>query len=184
MPIDFSKIDQIVGQLRYVKSGDIVLSSDHNLQNDAIKELTDLLKSHSTAATLDHPNGSVTSTKIADGAVTTTKIADGAVTSAKIATSAVTSTKIADGAVTSTKIADGAVTDSKISGRLSLSKIPTSATANRVLVVRTANADPTYDQVRTSDIADGAVTTTKIADGAVTSAKIATSAVTSTKIAD
>jgi len=33
------------------------------------------------------------------------------------------------------------------SGRLSLSRIPTSATANRVLVVRTANADPTYDQV-------------------------------------
>jgi hypothetical protein len=33
------------------------------------------------------------------------------------------------------------------SGRLSLSRIPTSATANRVLLVRTANADPTYDQV-------------------------------------
>lgn len=46
MPIDFSRIDQIVSQLRYVKSGDIVLSSDHNLQNDAIKELADLLKSH------------------------------------------------------------------------------------------------------------------------------------------
>jgi hypothetical protein len=33
------------------------------------------------------------------------------------------------------------------SGRLSLSRLPTSATANRVLLVRTANADPTYDQV-------------------------------------
>jgi hypothetical protein len=33
------------------------------------------------------------------------------------------------------------------SGRLSLSRMPTSATANRVLVVRTANADPTFDQV-------------------------------------
>jgi hypothetical protein len=33
------------------------------------------------------------------------------------------------------------------SGRLSLSRLPTSATANRFLVVRTANADPTYDQV-------------------------------------
>jgi hypothetical protein len=33
------------------------------------------------------------------------------------------------------------------SGRLGLSRIPTSATANRVLLVRTANADPTYDQV-------------------------------------
>jgi len=46
VPIDFSRIDQMVSQLRYVKSGDIVLSSDHNLQNDAIKELADLLKSH------------------------------------------------------------------------------------------------------------------------------------------
>jgi hypothetical protein len=33
------------------------------------------------------------------------------------------------------------------SGRLSLSRMPTSGIANRVLVVRTANADPTYDQV-------------------------------------
>jgi hypothetical protein len=33
------------------------------------------------------------------------------------------------------------------SGRFSLSRIPTSSTANRVLLVRTANADPTYDQV-------------------------------------
>jgi len=46
MPIDFSRIDQIINQLRYVRSGDIVLSSYHNSQNDAIKELTDLLKNH------------------------------------------------------------------------------------------------------------------------------------------
>ncbi|MEM1523611.1 MAG: hypothetical protein QXU69_11300, partial [Thermofilaceae archaeon] len=160
---------------------------------------------HKSLSPIDHPDGSVTATKIADGAVTTTKIADasvtrakltgvfpitsadisdGAITTAKIADGAVTTAKIADGAVSTAKIADGAVTDAKISGRLSLSKLPTSATANRVLVVRTANADPTYDQVTTSDIADGAVTTAKIADGAVTTTKMADASVTTAKIAD
>jgi len=38
------------------------------------------------------------------------------------------------------------------SGRLSLSRIPTSATANRVLLVRTANADPVYDALGSGDI--------------------------------
>ncbi len=40
---------------------------------------------HRTATTLDHPDGSVTSSKLADGAVTTPKIADGAVTLPKLA---------------------------------------------------------------------------------------------------
>jgi len=38
------------------------------------------------------------------------------------------------------------------SGRLSLSRLPTSATANRFLVVRTANADPVYDAIAAADI--------------------------------
>jgi hypothetical protein len=38
------------------------------------------------------------------------------------------------------------------SGRLSLSRIPTSATANRILLVRTANADPVYDALVAGDI--------------------------------
>lgn len=48
------------------------------------------------------------------------------------------------------------------SGRFPLSRMPTSGTSNRVLVVRSANADPTYDQVRTEDILDGAVTRGKL----------------------
>lgn len=38
------------------------------------------------------------------------------------------------------------------SGRLSLSRLPTSATANRYLVVRTANADPVWDVIKLSDL--------------------------------
>lgn len=39
-----------------------------------------------------------------------------------------------------------------VSGRLSLSRLPTSATANRYLVVRTANADPVWDAIKLSDL--------------------------------
>ena len=38
------------------------------------------------------------------------------------------------------------------SGRLSLSRLPTSATANQYLVVRTANADPVWDVIKLSDL--------------------------------
>jgi len=57
------------------------------------------LAAHRTTATLDHPDGSVTSVKIASGAVTREKIADGAVGT----------TQLADGSVTASKLASGAV---------------------------------------------------------------------------
>jgi len=38
------------------------------------------------------------------------------------------------------------------SGRFPLSRLPTSSTANRFLVVRTANADPVYDAIAAADI--------------------------------
>ena len=47
------------------------------------------LSAHRTASTLDHPDGSVTTNKIANNAVTTTKIADGAVTIQKLSSSSV-----------------------------------------------------------------------------------------------
>ena len=43
------------------------------------------LNAHRSAPVLDHPDGSVTTDKLADGAVTSTKLADGAVTAAKLA---------------------------------------------------------------------------------------------------
>lgn len=48
------------------------------------------IDAHKTATPLDHPDGSVTTAKIADGAVTTAKIASGAVTFAKCASEIVT----------------------------------------------------------------------------------------------
>jgi hypothetical protein len=114
------------------------------------------LSAHRTAATLDHPDGSVTSAKLASGAVTTAKIGDGQVTTSKLADNAVTTPKIADGAVTTVKLADGSVTAGKI-------------------------ADGT---VGTAELADGAVTAPKIANNAVTTATIADRAVTIPKIAN
>jgi hypothetical protein len=72
------------------------------------------LSAHRTASVLDHPDGSVTSPKLANEAVTAAKVADEAVTSAKIAGGAVSTAKLADGAVTTAKIADGAVTIPKL----------------------------------------------------------------------
>jgi|GEM_PF-2826829 len=68
------------------------------------------LSAHRAAATLDHPDGSVTSAKLASGAVTTAKIGDGQVTTSKLADNAVTTPKITDGAVTLPKLANVSAT--------------------------------------------------------------------------
>jgi hypothetical protein len=94
------------------------------------------LSAHRTATTLDHPDGSVTSVKLANGAVITPKLADGAVTTAKLADGAVTAAKIADGTVGTAELADGAVTAPKIAN----------------------------NAVTTAKIADGAVTLPKLAN--------------------
>jgi hypothetical protein len=60
------------------------------------------------------PDGSVSTTKLANNAVTSAKIADNAVTNAKIADNAVTSAKLADNAVGSAEVTDHSLTTSDI----------------------------------------------------------------------
>jgi hypothetical protein len=50
------------------------------------------------------------------------------------------------------------------SGRLSASRLPTSSNANRFLVVRTANSDPTYDVIQASDLPTHTHTKSQITD--------------------
>lgn len=76
------------------------------------------LTAHRTNPVLDHPDGSVTTAKLAAGAVTTAKIADGAVTTAKLADGAVTAAKITDGTITAAKLSFSAVAGTGTSGKL------------------------------------------------------------------
>jgi hypothetical protein len=100
---------------------------------------------HKNASTLDHPDGSVTTIKIANANVTTVKLATNAVTTEKIADDSVTNLKLINGAVTLSKIADGNITTEKIADKA----------------------------VTLSKIADLNVTTNKLANHAVTAEKLA-----------
>jgi hypothetical protein len=51
-----------------------------------------------------------------------------------------------------------------VSGRLTTSRLPTSSTANRFLVVRTANSDPVYDAIQASDLPSHTHTRSQITD--------------------
>jgi len=52
---------------------------------NSIRRVLSLLIGHKFLSILDHPDGSVTTAKLADGSVTTAKLADGSVTTAKLA---------------------------------------------------------------------------------------------------
>ncbi|MCX7850841.1 pyocin knob domain-containing protein, partial [Thermus sp.] len=84
--------------------GDILGTAWDAAPPATIAGLNSTLNTHRTATTLDHPDGSVTTAKIANGAITTAKIADGAVTTSKVADAAITTSKIADNAITWAKI--------------------------------------------------------------------------------
>jgi len=132
--------------------------------NDALRKAE--LDSHQTASPIDHPDGSVTSAKIADGAVTSAKIADGTIRNADIADdAAIADSKIAftvDPASHASRHADGgadeitspldlgAIPDldaSKItSGRFPMARMP-DGTSGYVLTAKGAGADPAYEAI-------------------------------------
>ncbi len=174
--------------------------------SDQVADLSDKLDAHKSAAVLDHPNGSVTTDKIADNAVTADKIPnkeidgmlindktidervikDGAVTHVKLGensvweknlgSQAVTNDKIANGAITFNKIQDGAVTTAKIADG-AISEGKISGGA--VTHVKLAE-----NSVWHNNIGHNAVEEYNIADGSVTTAKIADGSVTNAKLAD
>ena len=109
---------------------------------------------HLSNETLDHPDGSVTTEKIADGAVTTDKVADGAVVNSKIGNGAVTADKLGTGSVTSEKISTGAVGTTKMAN--------SSVTAEKI----------STGAVETAKVKDNAITRAKINDGAVDANKL------------
>jgi hypothetical protein len=76
---------------------------------------------HKNASVLDHPDGSVTTAKLAAYSVTAEKLASNAVTNAKLAVNAVTTEKIANASVTTNKLEDHAVTAIKLVATLDLS---------------------------------------------------------------
>lgn len=80
------------------------IQNDHN-------ELSDSVNTHKTAEVIDHPDKSVTSTKIADKAIHTEHIANYAITKDKVVNGAVTTDKIADKSITANKLALDIVAD-------------------------------------------------------------------------
>lgn len=92
-------------------SGDIDYEGGGTVEdwiNDFEELSADVLR-HKAAAVLDHPDGSVTTAKIANSSITTEKIANDAVTKNKIEDEAVSTEKLGFGAVTDERLADSAV---------------------------------------------------------------------------
>ena len=89
---------------KIVRDNFTAIQTDHN-------ELSDSVNTHKTAKVIDHPDKSVTSTKIADKAIHTEHIANYAITKDKVVNGAVTTDKIADKSITANKLALDIVAD-------------------------------------------------------------------------
>lgn len=79
-------VEPSTGAAKYEAGEQPIAEYDNWFNKAVVDDITDLnteLTQHKTAATLDHPNGSVTTAKIADNTVTEAKIADNAVTTNK-----------------------------------------------------------------------------------------------------
>lgn len=145
---------------------------------------------HTSNPVLAHPDGSVTTEKIADKGVTAGKIADAAVGTSKIATGAVTSEKIADGTIKKANLeSDVQATLTNADGHISNKSNPHGVTKAQLGL---GNVDNTKQATKAEfdshkgaselDHPDKSVTTPKIADGAVTSDKLGAAAVIASKL--
>lgn len=138
------------------------------------------------------PDSSITSAKLADNAVTSAKIQDGQVGSADLANNAVTSAKIQDGQVSNADLSNNAVTSSKIQdGQVSNADLANNAvTSANIQDGQVSNSDVGFNYAGSSskggpasnvdcsncissdEIDNGQVKTADLASGAVTAAKI------------
>ncbi len=167
--------------------------------SDQVSDLADKLDAHKSAAVLDHPDGSVTTAKIADGAVTADKIPnkeidgilindktidervikDKAVTNAKIGDKAISGNKIAEKAVGHKHLEDDSVYGSVVKdGSIDSEKLAAKSVTHEKMADNSVwRNNIGHNAVEETNIADGSVTTAKIANGAVTNAKLADNAV-------
>lgn len=93
------------------------ISESYHKINDNFDQVDEEITAHKTAAILDHPDGSVTTVKVADKAIVRAKIGDKAVGTGQLGDKAVTAAQLADGAVGSGQLGPGAATDTVIGDR-------------------------------------------------------------------
>ena len=92
----------------------VKVSEDGTVHEIYSEYFIDWKKDHAKMIPIDHPDDSITTSKLRNKVVTTEKINDSAVITTKIADSNVTTEKINDSAVATEKISDDAVVTSKI----------------------------------------------------------------------
>ncbi|SEU32813.1 hypothetical protein [Paenibacillus sp. NFR01] len=104
--------------------GNQPINETYNRINENFEQVDADITTHKTSATLDHPDGSVVTAKLADKAATRAKIGDNAVGTGQLGDAAVTTIKLADGSVTAAKLGAGAVGTGQIAdGSITAAKV-------------------------------------------------------------
>ena len=106
--------------------------------------------------------------------VNTEMLKDGVVATEKVADQAITSEKLAAGSVTKEKLAPASIAESMLEdGAVSLMKLATGETGNRVLAVLNNDTHPIYTKVLSDMIENDAIQSRHIANSSILSEKIA-----------
>lgn len=169
--------------------------ADPNLLKTVLNEIYDYIdanwgdyNTHKTSAVLGHPDGSVTTAKIALAAITNALIAVNAVSSANIQVGAVNNTHLASNSVGNTQMQVGAIGNAQLqTNSVATTNLQdASVTAAKIdPAIMNSNIDLNTHRLNTTlDHPDGSVKTAKIADQNVTTAKIADQNITTAKLSD